>query len=97
VAISKLAIDDKRNIDCDKIARNYDDGITFLKEKVWDILFLDNDLGQVKKNGKEKSGYKVLCWLEENPQYLPKQIILVTQNPVEKIRMSKLIDKLYGG
>ena len=95
--MSSLAIDDKRDIKCDKIARNYDDGIKYLQEKVWDVLYLDNDLGQVKKNGKEKSGYKVLCWLEENPHHLPKQIILVTQNPVERVRMTKLINKLYGG
>ncbi len=91
-----LLIDDKREIKCDIVARTFDKGIEELKENKISILYLDNDLGQIRKNG-EKSGYKVLCWLEENPQYLPKEIILVTQNPVEKIRMSKLINKLYGG
>jgi hypothetical protein len=27
------------------------------------------------------TGYDVACWLEENPQFLPDQIEIVTSNP----------------
>lgn len=91
----QLLIDDVRTMPVDKIVRTYDEGIQALQENKWDIVWLDHDLGCFK-DGKEYTGYTILCWLEENPRFLPKNIRLVTSNPVGRARMQMVIDKLYG-
>jgi len=54
---------------------------------------LDN--GKDPKDGhSEKTGYHIMLFLEEFPEYLPKEIILVTSNPVGKVRMQQAIDSL---
>lgn len=77
------------------VERTYDGGIAALKNGPWDVLFLDHDLGDYE-NGVERTGYNVVCFLEENPEFLPKKIILVTSNPVGRMKMQAVIDKLYG-
>ena len=89
-----LLIDDIRDIKADRVARTFDDGIVALKEQKWDILYLDHDLGD---SDPAKTGYDILNWLEANPEYLPVEIFLVTQNPVGREKMLKLIDRLYAG
>jgi hypothetical protein len=88
-----LLIDDMRDINATRIARTYDEGITALKEGGWDVLYLDHDLGDMAIP--ERTGYTVLCFLEENPQYLPVRIELVTSNPVGRLKMRSLIEALY--
>ena len=88
-----LLIDDTRNLS-EIIARTYDSGIFLLQLYKWDLLLLDHDLGCFK-DGKEYTGYDILCWLEEHPEHLPKEIKLVTKNPVGKKRMEQVIKKLY--
>ncbi len=62
-----LLIDDLRNIKADVIARTYDEGIRELTYNgPWDLLLLDHDLASFV-NGIEKTGYDVMCFLEENP------------------------------
>ena len=91
-----LLIDDIRMIPATVVARTYDDGIRHLKYSgPFDILYLDHDLG-CYNNGVEQNGYHILCWLEENPQYLPSRIELVTANPVGRQRMLQVIERLYG-
>lgn len=89
-----LLIDDLRNFNVDRTARNYDEGIKALQEEKWDVLWLDHDLGD--PYSKEKTGYDILCWLEENPEYLPGRIELVTSNPAGRDRMNLVLNKLYG-
>jgi len=91
----QLLIDDVRTMPVDKIVRTYDEGIQALQENKWDIVWLDHDLGCFK-DGKEYTGYTILCWLEENPRFLPRSIRLITSNPVGRARMQMVIDKLYG-
>ena len=31
--------------------------------------------------GRELTGYDIACWLEQNPQFLPDRIEIVTNNP----------------
>ncbi len=65
-----------------KIARNFDDGIKALKEEsTFDLLFLDHDLASFDEGGREKTGYDIACFLEANPEFLPKKSFasLVTQ------------------
>ena len=61
-----LLIDDVRTLKAHRIARTYDEGIKALTEESWDILLLDHDLGCFDENGREWTGYDILCFLEEN-------------------------------
>lgn len=91
-----LLIDDVRTLKAHRIARTYDEGIKALTEESWDILLLDHDLGCFDENGREWTGYDILCFLEENPHYLPiTDIRIVSANPAGRERMQKVIDVLY--
>ncbi len=97
-----LAIDDERKFEDLKvnvIARTFADGINSLKFLgPWDELLLDHDLGAVQQqfsDERELTGYDILCFLEENPEYLPKKITLVTSNASGRVRMNQVIEKLY--
>lgn len=96
-----LAIDDCRELgSAHVLCRTYHDGTAALKFLgPWDELLLDHDLGRLERqetdSGEELTGYKVLCFLEENPQYLPGKITIVSSNPVGRLRMQELIKKLY--
>lgn len=95
--IKTLLIDDMRNLKADKIARTYDDGIKALESEQWDVLLLDHDLGCFDKNGREWTGYDVMCWLETHLKYLPTcDIRVVSSNPAGRIRMESVINKLYA-
>lgn len=72
-----------------QIARSYKEGIEYLKASRWDILYLDHDLGC------KKTGYDILCWLEEHPEKLPLDISFVTSNPVGRERMQQVKERLY--
>lgn len=78
------------------IARDYFEGIRLLREEgPWDVLYLDHDLASFIE-GKEKTGYDVICWLEENTEYLPLNgIYCVSSNPVGRQRIEQVIKKLY--
>jgi hypothetical protein len=92
-----LLIDDVRNIErCSRIARTYFEGIILLQLCKWDELLLDHDLGpcSVYKE-REYTGYDIMCWLEEFPEYLPKKISCVSANPVGRRRIEQVIQKLY--
>jgi len=81
-----------------RIARTCKQGIEMLKNRgPWDLLLLDHDLGLADPLKKELNGYYVMCWLEQaNPCYLPKQIKIISSNPVGNRRMQQVIDKLYA-
>lgn len=97
VHLRTLLIDDVRTIgDPDLIARNYWSGVTCLATfPQWELLLLDHDLASFDAKGKEKTGYDIMCWLEEHTEYLPKKIELVTSNPVGRKKMQLVIDQLY--
>jgi len=89
-----LLIDDCRDI-CDfVIARTYEAGVFLLRKCDWDLLLLDHDLGCFE-NGKEYTGYDILCWLEKHPKRLPKEIRVVSSNPPARQKMELVIKKLY--
>lgn len=91
-----LVIDDQRDIKADKVARTFTDGINALKSDKWDVLYLDHDLGSFV-DGVEKTGYDIMVFLEENTEYLPGRIEIVSSNPVGRRNMQIVIDKLYEG
>jgi hypothetical protein len=60
-----------------------------------EILSLDHDLGLIDPITKaERTGYDVLLWLEENPQYMPNSILIHSANPVARRRMHLAIDAI---
>lgn len=83
-----LLIDDMRNIKADDIARTYQEGIEFLSKNKYSHLWLDHDLGE------EKTGYDIMCWLEEHQENLPDKIICISSNPVGRERINVVIKKL---
>lgn len=72
-----------------QLARSYKEGIKHLESSSWDILYLDHDLGC------NKTGYDVMCWLEEHPEFLPGNISFVSANPVGRQRMQQVKERLY--
>ncbi len=91
-----LLIDDKReSIIATHIARTYIEGILALQSEHFGLLLLDHDLADFY-NGKEYTGYDILCWLEQNQQYLPEEIVLVTDNASVRQKMQLVIDKMYA-
>jgi len=81
----------------DIIARNYWTGIECLKLRKWDLLLLDHDLNSfedIADATTEKTGYDIMCFLEQNPEYLPKKIELVTSNPAGRKNMQLAIDAI---
>jgi hypothetical protein len=89
-----LLIDDERTLEVSKIARTFEEGMAQLRRNIWDILYLDHDLGDVDPG---KTGYDILCWLEDprNSYNRPRQIVLVTANPVGRQKMQVILNKLY--
>ena len=85
-----LLIDDMRNIRADRVARTFEAGIKALEEEIWDVLWLDHDLGQ--EDGKDGTG--IMNWLEAHPDRLPKRIVCVSSNPVGRDRITKISRRL---
>lgn len=78
------------------IARDYFSGIdALMKMGPWDLVLLDHDLNTFIDN-KEFTGYNIACFLEENAQYLPKDIKLISSNPPGRARQSVILSRLYN-
>ena len=99
-----LLIDDERSVEfvnhkwsvqVTDVARTFAEGINTLKAGEIDTLLLDHDLACFDEDGNELTGYKIMLFLEEHPEYLPKRILLVTSNPVGRAKMQTVIDKLF--
>jgi len=80
-----LLIDDERDLKCDVIARSEKAAKPLLALDIWECVCFDHDLGL-----SSATGYRIMKWmLEEGIR--PKQIQLVTANPVGKDNMEKLL------
>lgn len=79
--------------------KNYEQAVALLKTGKVQKASLDHDLdpwATIGEKPHEKTGYDVLCWLEQHPQYLPPEGITVHSfNPAGRARMEKLVDRLY--
>ncbi len=101
----KIYLDDIRELpekyknDGWTVVRTYEDCIHLLANNEVEMLSLDHDLGFYSYTGdytREKTGYDILVWLEENRYALPKNKILIhSMNPVGVERMRLVINKLY--
>lgn len=66
--------------------------INFLQSDEWDMLFLDHDLyGQIHVPSGEDTGWEVCKFLADNPQHMPKQVILHSHNAKGVEEMKKLL------
>jgi len=53
-------------------------------------------VGEIAEDG-HMSGYDVVCWLEQNPQFWPPEGVLVhSANPAGAARMRQVINKHYA-
>lgn len=90
--IGILLIDDVRDLKvATKVARTFESGLEALKEGGWDELYIDHDLGTTDP---QKTGYDLMCWLEQNPSFVPKKIRCISANAVGAARIQYLINKL---
>lgn len=87
-----LSIDDERNLGTDRVARTFDDGIKALRDEgPWYAVWFDHDLGEI---GPQRTGYDILLWLEQHPQYWPERIHVVSLNPVGKAAMCVVAQRI---
>jgi hypothetical protein len=101
-----LLIDDVRtasfikstyNIDVTTVAKSFAEGISELKANgPWDLLLLDHDLSSYNEEGDELTGTHIMAFLEDNPELLPKDLKLVTANPVGGRRMQDIWNRIKG-
>lgn len=89
-----LLIDDVRNIKATLIARDYWTGIECLTQGYFKVLYIDHDLASYDDEGREFTGYDIMCWLEEYPRYAPREIICVSDNPVGRKRIQTVITNI---
>lgn len=74
-----------------RTALTFDEGISALNEGGWDVVYLDHDLGD---EDPKKTGYALMCYLEENTHLMPKEIIFTSRNPVGLKNMKAVYSKL---
>jgi hypothetical protein len=117
--MTTLMIDDCKAFDLyaefkdgDGIARTFERGIEMLKQKRWDLLLLDHDLGCLNNKGdcpppnkpcmkwkpdcESKTGYDIMLWLDENREHLPKEIRCISWNPVGGDNIRDMINRIYN-
>lgn len=81
-----LLIDDMRDLGTEAIARTPEVAKELLSHIIWECVCFDHDLGT------EESGYDIMKWMFERMIY-PKQIQIVTSNPVGRDRMIAALEK----
>ena len=68
------------------------DTIKLLKEKLWDIVFLDHDLGgQIYVPSGPGTGFEVAEWLRDNPERKPKKIVIHSFCEYGRNNMNKVL------
>lgn len=77
-------------------AKNYDEAVEYLKTGEVTHASLDHDLSiddiLKQDNFKEKTGYDVICWMEENNVW-PEFIQCHSANPWGRDRINQVINK----
>jgi hypothetical protein len=61
---------------------------------MWDGPYPENS--EIVERSKEKTGYDVVCWMEEHNTWPPYGVRVHSQNPVGVQRMLQVIEKHYG-
>lgn len=109
---SKLWLDDIRdpsNFGCDgwHWCKTAEEAIFLFRTGTIEEASLDHDLteeqmvmggfiGEIYEYG-HKSGYDVVCWLEQHPEFWPDRVVKVhSANPAGAARMRQVIEKHYN-
>lgn len=72
-------------------AMDYEETIAVLSTGLVEFASLDHDLGE-----DQKSGYDVVCWMEEHNLWPSNGVFVHSWNPVGAERMRKVIARAYG-
>lgn len=75
------------------LVKNYKTTITVLENFKIDILSLDHDLGE------NKTGYDIICWIEEkcatDPDFIPPgEILCHSSNPVGREKIELVAERI---
>jgi hypothetical protein len=79
-------------------AHTADEAIEMLQTKEITFASLDHDLTIDDTIGApkgEKTGYDVVCWMEENNVWPRDGVVVHSMNPVGRARMQQVIDRHY--
>jgi len=80
-------------------AKTADEAIEILKTGEVTFASLDHDLSVEATMGNwrnERTGYDVVCWMEQNGVWPRDGVRVHSQNPVGRERMQVVIEKQYG-
>lgn len=83
-------------------AKNHDEAVALLKTGMVRFASLDHDLSeehyrdQTGKKFRDKTGYDVMVWMEENEIWPEKGTRIHTMNASAKPKMVELVNKVYG-
>lgn len=80
--------------------KTYEEAIAYLSSGNVVEASLDHDLDISATLGypaDEKTGYDVVCWMEENNVWPTNGVKVHSMNPVGAQRMRKVIEKYYSG
>jgi hypothetical protein len=81
-------------------AKTADMAIYLLSQGIVEKASLDHDLTITQTIGgkdKEKTGYDVVCWMEEHDIWPPGGVVVHSMNPVGKQKMEQVIRRKYYG
>lgn len=91
IILRTLLIDDLRTFKATQICRTPEEGIRALqKDGPWDLLCLDYDFGKGNK-----TGYHVVYWLEQHPQFQPRIIRIISDNSLAIKNIEATLQKDY--
>lgn len=79
-------------------AKNYEEAIAALRTGQVTFASLDHDLSVDDMMGQpkgEKTGYDVVCWMEENGVWPKEGVVVHSCNPSGRARMQMVIDRHY--
>lgn len=81
-------------------ARTAERAIEILMSGEVTFASLDHDLSAEASTGypqpEEKTGYDVVCWMEENDVWPRDGVVVHSMNPAGKARMEQVIKRHYG-
>ena len=82
-------------------AKTYEEAIAALQTGTVTFASLDHDLSEMAAIGQpapgEKTGYDVLCWMEQNNCWPVDGVRVHSLNPAGRARMEQTIRQHYGG
>jgi len=92
----KLYLDDEREAPAGWVrVKTADLAVALLEENNFEVVSLDHDLGYT--SDKHKTGYDVLCWIEEQvymKEYPLPEIRIHTANPAARRKMESAVEFL---